>query len=127
MKAFFDVNVLLEVLLAGRKKQHIAETALFRAHEAYISPLSAHIYVRFGQKEQHDTNQLLKDLESFNVIPMDEDTVHWATLNRRDDDFEDALQVGCAIINGCENFYTFNKKLAKRYDNLPTLKVHLLN
>lgn len=125
MKTCFDVNVLLEVLLRGRKKSNVASTILSRTQQAYISPLSAHIYVHFGKKENHNIADLLEDLQNYKITDMGEPAVRWAIRNRQDDDFEDALQIACAVLEGCGKFVTFDANLSKKYSHF--IDIHLLS
>ncbi|HTE22556.1 MAG TPA: PIN domain-containing protein [Candidatus Limnocylindria bacterium] len=118
MKTCFDANILLEVLLRGRRKAEVAAAALVRAEQACISPLSAHLYVYFGQKEKHTLADLLEDIQSYKITDMGSPVLRWAITNRQDDDFEDALQVACAVLGDCKQFVTFDGKLAKNYGSL---------
>jgi predicted nucleic acid-binding protein len=65
-------------------------------------------------------------MQDYVMIELSADDFAWAFDNARDDDFEDALQLAVAIRTGCDTFVTFDKQLAKNYNNLPTLKVVLL-
>lgn len=115
MKSCIDINVLLETLLESRQHADQAMEAIRQAGTATISSLSVHLYVYFGQRERHSLASLLEDLSAYAVLTMDEQVVRWAVANRQDDDFEDALQVGCAVLEGCKKFITFDQKLAKNY------------
>lgn len=126
MKTFFDTNVLLETILEGRKKSHVAGIVLSRAEHSYISPLTAHLYVYFAKKEGHAVNELLKDLQSYQLTDMNSPAVQWAIKNRKNDDFEDALQIACAVLDGCDIFVTFDKNLYRDYKDLPTIEIRLL-
>jgi hypothetical protein len=50
----------------------------------------------------------------------------WAFTNLRNDDFEDALQIGIAIGNGCTDSLTFDRGLHKAYVDLPSINMKLL-
>lgn len=126
MKIFFDANVLLEVLLEGRKKAHMAHSYIARVRDGYISPLVAHLYVRFGTKEGHVLEDLLEDIKLYKITEMNQKTVQWAMQNLKDNDFEDALQIGSAIYAGCDVFVTFDEKLFKKYKSLAIIKIELL-
>lgn len=123
---FVDANVLLEVLLAGRKNAHIAASALSRASEISISALTYHLYVHFGKKDGHTIEALIADLADFKLIPIDEDIVKWAGLNYKSSDFEDALQVSCALRSQCDSFVTFDRELASKYKDTQHLGITLL-
>ncbi len=115
MRTFIDANVLLETLLESRKKPQQAAAAIEAAGTAVISPLVVHLYVHFGRKEKHAVGDLLVDLEAYEIQPITTAHVQWAKEHRQDDDFEDALQVACAVMGNCENFVTLDAGLAKKY------------
>jgi predicted nucleic acid-binding protein len=124
-KIFFDANVVVEIALQRERMQTSIEYLQKNVGRVYVSSLTIHLVVHFGKK--HSSVASLQDLLS-EFIPLGllpEDTA-WAFENTRDKDFEDALQLAVAIRTGCDIFYTFDKKLAKNYANLPTLKVILL-
>lgn len=121
MSAFLDANILLEVLLPGRPKAALAEK--YMQDEAVVSPLSAHLYAYFGKREGFSMEALTSHLGLLNFTSLGGDEVRWAITNRQDDDFEDALQVACAVINGSELFVTLDKSLAKKYQKFIEVKV----
>lgn len=123
MKTFIDANVLLEVLLAGRKRAATATASLRRIDDGAVSPLTVHLYVYFGRKEGYTIDELLQDLQNFRTVTMDAAVVDWARKNMRDNDFEDALQVASAVLDGCERFITFDTKLAKQYGDVLDIKL----
>lgn len=65
-------------------------------------------------------------LSDYTILPLDAVNFDWAFRNTRNSDFEDALQIAVALKNGCDEFVTLDKRLAKIYDNLPTMRVTLL-
>ncbi len=121
MSVFLDANILLEVLLPGRLQAALADN--YAQNEAVVSPLSAHLYVHFGKKEGFSVEALTSRLALLNYTNLGGDEVRWAITNRQDDDFEDALQVACAVISNSELFITFDKPLAKKYQKFINMKV----
>lgn len=115
MKTFVDANVLLETLLIGRKKAAIAVKVLSSAENVVISPLTTHLYVYFGKKENHTVSVLLEDLQAYQITPMNQPVFEWAVANRQYENFEDALQVACAVLGGCDRIITFDRQLANNY------------
>lgn len=113
---FLDANVILEALLPGRKNARIAQKFIENP-DSVISPLSAHLYVYFGQKEGFDTQTLLANISLYSICSLDYSAVNWATENCINNDFEDALQVACAVLSGCKSFVTFDRKLASAYQS----------
>lgn len=123
MKTCFDANVLLEVLLPKRLKPDIASEAIRRAKMPSISPLSAHLYVHFGKKENFEVSELITIVGQYQILDFGDQQVRWAIAHCRNDDFEDALQVACAVMGGCDTFVTFDKQLAKAYSPFINMKV----
>ena len=121
MSVFLDANILLEVLLPGRLKVALADS--YAQKEAVVSPLSAHLYVYFGKKEGFSVEALSKQLTLLNYTHLSGDEVRWAITNCQDDDFEDALQVACAVLSESELFVTLNKTLAQKFHKFINMKV----
>jgi predicted nucleic acid-binding protein len=121
MSVFLDANILLEVLLPGRQKAALADR--YVQNEAVVSPLSAHLYAYFGTKEGFSIETLTKQLALLNYTELGDDEVRWAIANCQDDDFEDALQVACAVISGSELFVTLDNPLAQKYQKFIKIKV----
>ena len=121
MSVFLDANILLEVLLPGRQKAALADR--YVQNEAVVSPLSAHLYAYFGTKEGFSIETLTKQLALLNYTKLGDDEVRWAIANCQDDDFEDALQVACAVISGSELFVTLDNPLAQKYQKFIKIKV----
>lgn len=121
MSVFLDANILLEVLLPGRRKTALAEECFLQ--EAIVSPLSAHLYAYFGTKEGFPIEVLTKQLALLKYANLGDDEVRWAITNCQDNDFEDALQVACAVTSGSELFVTLDKSLAQKYQKFIDMKV----
>ncbi|NNN21595.1 MAG: type II toxin-antitoxin system VapC family toxin, partial [Acidimicrobiales bacterium] len=113
MSTFLDTNVLLEVLLPGRPKAKAA--ARYALRESVVSPLTAHLYVYFGEKEGFPLESLMRNLALLKFTDLGDTQVRWAITNCQGDDFEDALQVACAVTYGSVEFVTLDKSLALRY------------
>jgi predicted nucleic acid-binding protein len=90
-----------------------------------MSALSGHLVFHFAKKDLPiaDIRLMISD---YDILPLTCDDFDWAHSNRRNDDFEDALQVSVAIRNGCEVFYTFDKDLAKAYKSNKLIKIILI-
>lgn len=120
---FVDANVLLESFLKGRK-QDLKAQEYIASHDVVISPLTAHLFVYFGQKDGLILDVLFDLLKKHRFTDCGTTEVMWAVHNIQGNDFEDALQVACAVTNKCESFVTLDKNLAKRYKNF--IKIDLL-
>lgn len=119
---FIDANVLLESLLKDRKKAEKAQKYI-TSHDVVISPLTAHLFVYFGRKDGISLEVLLDMLTKHRFTDCGTTEVLWAAKNHQNDDFEDALQVACAVINQCKFFATFDKNLAKQYKEFIKIKL----
>lgn len=114
MKYFLDANVLLEVLLPSRPHAKLAEGYVLDP-DAITSPLTAHLYMYFGLLAGMENKDLLNALSLYAFTDMGDAEVRWAINNCPDKDFEDALQIACALHSGCGTFVTFDKRIAKAY------------
>jgi predicted nucleic acid-binding protein len=123
MKTFFDANVLLEILLPDRDNPGRATRALRSATTQIISPLTVHLYAHFGRQQGFVLDDLLADVSNYATSDLGASEVAWAIKNHQDNDFEDALQVACALSSDAREFVTFDKKLAKNYQKFITVKV----
>jgi predicted nucleic acid-binding protein len=122
---FLDANVLLEIIL-GRDNEAIARKTLeTRQNNLFISSLTAHLVVHFG-KILVDLPVLRQFLSDYTILSLEGVDFEWAFTNLRNNDFEDALQIGVAIRNGCTDFLTFDKDLYKAYADLPSIRTMLL-
>jgi len=123
---FLDANILLEIIL-GRQKQQLAKDLLSKYSESLnISSLTAHLITYFGQKRV-ELIVLRRFLVDYTVLSLDSGDFEWAFNNIRNNDFDDALQLGVAIRNGCASFITFDKTLFDTYSNLKSISVKLLS
>jgi len=122
---FLDANILLEVILNRSNAQTVRKLLRKHAENLSISPLTVHLVVYFGLQVTN-LSVLQKFLSDFTILPQNSTDTDWAFNNCCDDDFEDAIQLGVAIRNGCTIFYTQDKKLYKNYKKLPQIKVVLV-
>ncbi len=119
---FVDANVLLESVLKGRKHALKAQEYI-GSHDVVISPLTAHLFVYFGQKDGIVLEALLDMLTKHRFTDCGSAEVTWAIHNIQSNDFEDALQVACAVTNKCKALATLDKNLASRYKKFITIKL----
>lgn len=122
---FLDANILLEIILS-RKNEVIARKTLDTYQsELFISSLTAHLIVHFG-KILVDLPVLRNFLSDYTILSLESVDFEWAFTNLRNSDFEDALQLGVAIRNGCTDFLTFDRDLHKDYVDLPSIRIKRL-
>jgi predicted nucleic acid-binding protein len=123
---FLDANILLEIIL-DRDKSIAARNLIENGTSSfYISALTAHLVIHFGQSIV-DLPILREFLADYTVLSLESSDFEWAFINLRNTDFEDALQLAVAIRNGCNEFITLDRKLAKSYSDLLPIQTRLLN
>lgn len=124
-KVFLDANIILEILLD--RKNNLKARKLIAAHAGglYISSLTVHIAVYFGQQEQ-ELSVIKTLLSDYHIESLTSQDTEWAFNNVRNDDFEDALQLAVAIRSNCQEFVTFDKTLFTTYKDLAAIKVVLI-
>lgn len=124
-KIFVDANILLEIVHERTRFDDMVAYIRNHSGRMTISPLTVHLVMHFGR--QIASRQALRQLLSeFAVLPMTATETNWAFDNICDNDFEDALQLACAINGECDTFATLDARLAKRYAALPQLTIQLL-
>lgn len=120
--SFIDANVLLETVLKDRKYAEKAQRYV-GSNNTIISPLTAHLFVYFGKKDGLEIKVLLDMLTKHRFTDFSTHQIMWAVQNLQDNDFEDALQIACAVLQGCQKFVTFDKKLAQNYQHFINIDV----
>jgi predicted nucleic acid-binding protein len=120
---FVDANVLLEVI-QKRRYSAACEKLLGNKEDKAISILTLDLVMYFVERDKLAWKPVKAFLESFDWLPVIEADAGWAFLNFKGDDFEDALQVACAIRENCNSFATLDKGLSKKYAK--DIKIHLL-
>ena len=109
-----DASVLLESVLKGRRNASKAQQYI-GSHDVMISPLTAHLFIYFGQKDGLSLDVLLDLLLKHRFTDFGTVEIIWSAKNHQGEDFEDALQIACALTSHCKEFVTFDKDLAKKY------------
>ncbi|MGH7234088.1 MAG: type II toxin-antitoxin system VapC family toxin [Candidatus Saccharimonadales bacterium] len=111
---FVDANVLLEVILR-RTRAATCEDFLSNNENKAISTLSLDLVMYFIERDNLAWKPIKTFLESFSWLPIVEADAQWAFAQFIGGDFEDALQVACAIREGCSKFVTLGGPLSKKY------------
>lgn len=122
---FIDTNVLLDVLLPDRPRFVLASQFISNSPSLAISALSVHLAVHFGKKFHLQPDNIKTAIELLAVLPIEQTTLQWAFTNLQNTDFEDAIQVACAVLSGCSQFVTSDVALAKNYSQF--INVQLLS
>jgi predicted nucleic acid-binding protein len=114
---FLDANILFE-LLFNRSKCELVQKLVYSQENNYISILTAHLVYHFGKKNKFSIEQLDTFMLDFKILNSGQEVYDLAKKIRKNDDFEDALQVATAIYNQVDEFYTLDNDLIKKYNNL---------
>lgn len=114
---YLDANILIEIAL-GRSKYKKIEKLLSEQNNTSLSVLSVHLLVYFGLKSGIDRKLLEAIAEKHQILDVTYDDYSWAKKNCVKDDFEDALQIACAIRNGATKILTIDKDMAKNYGHV---------
>jgi predicted nucleic acid-binding protein len=123
--SFLDANILLEIVLGRAKETVVREFLEKYGDNLFISALTAHLVVHFGQSIV-DQPTLRTFLTDYTMLGLESSDFEWAFTNSRDKDFEDALQLAVAVRNGCNLFVTLDKKLVSTYKDLMSIDVRLI-
>jgi len=120
---FADANVLLEAVLQDRPRAQAAQDCLGTSGSIVVSPLSAHLLAYFGVKDGLSLDEALRLLAQLKFTEFSTAEIAWACRNHQGGDFEDALQVACAVLSHSQKFVTFDKKLAHNYQKFLNIEV----
>jgi predicted nucleic acid-binding protein len=114
----FDANILLEVILE-RKNEHICrEMILTNKEDSCISLLTLDIVMYYVEREKVQVESVEEFLGTFIWLPIEESDARWAFAHFSGNDFEDALQISCALREQASRFVTLDKKLASKYSEV---------
>ena len=117
-----DANVLLEVI-QKRTRAKECEEFLSNDKNKAISILSLDLIMCFVKRDKLPWEPAKKFLESFIWLPITDSDAQWAFMNFKGDDFEDALQVACAIREGSSSFVTLDRSLSEKYKQTMTVEL----
>lgn len=114
-RVFLDANVLLE-LLQHRRYYAEARKAIEEHDQNLLvaSILSVDLVLYYVERDKSDKHAAFKFLSQYEILDMNQADYRWAQANDQGD-FEDALQVACALRHGCSRLLTLDKLLAKRH------------
>ncbi len=111
---FLDANILLEIIHERERFDDAVAYVRTHAGRLCISALTVHLVMYFGSKVT-EVKVLRQFLSDYRVLPVSVGDIDWAFDHIRGGDFEDALQVACAVNSGCTRFVTLDAALARRY------------
>jgi len=126
-KIFFDANILLDILLPSRpnhEKAISAYSVICQEYEHLATSeniLTTIEYIASKNRTSCETiyrffNGLKENFELYGFADILDESLmiyHKACIEKSKIDFEDLLQVQCAVKNGCVVFITEDKKIHK--------------
>lgn len=116
-RVLLDVNAIMELHYGRRAWQEVLAAVAEDDENArhVVTILSVHILLHFVEKDKKSKREAFEFLQNYEVCDMNEADYMWATQNDQGD-FEDALQVACALRHGCKKLITLDADLAKRHN-----------
>jgi len=117
-KIFLDTNIALEILLERKNKPVCIEYLQNIDGIFCLSSLSVHIIYYVSFKHLSKKSQIFEYLDQFKILDLSSADYEVAKKIIKDSDFEDVLQIACALRHGCQNFITLDQKLKKTYSSL---------
>lgn len=114
---FLDTNIILELFFHRSKyNQVVAElSSVSELDGITISILSVTFFMYHVEKQNRSLSEAHDFLGKYQILDMKEADYNWAQANDQGD-FEDALQVACALRHGCKKIITLDRLLAKNHD-----------
>ena len=121
-----DANILLDVALERTHKtacESLIDTARKNREELAITALTLDIVMYYAERHRIDMGWIQQYLNLFTWLPVEEADAHWAFARFKGKDFEDGLQVACALREKCSKFVTIDRGLAKKYATLMQIEL----
>jgi predicted nucleic acid-binding protein len=110
-----DANVLIEIIL-GRKNAEICRKYIDSHKEDMATTvLSLDIVMYYTESNKLSLRPVEHFLRLFTWLAITDTDAEAAFKYFEDKDFEDALQISCAVREGCSRFVTLDRGLAKKY------------
>lgn len=124
---FLDANILMEVFFERQKLQAVRTklASMKGAFDLSTSILVVSILFYYAEKHKVDKQAVHKFLTNYILLDVTAEDYEWAKQNDTGD-FEDALQMACAMRHDATHFVTLDKLLPKNYANHSEIKIVLL-
>lgn len=107
MRVFLDTNAFVDMLLTREEKKFNEDAkTLFQIAveneqiELFVSSVSIATSFYLGRKYPRTIDKIRSLLDVINPLPVDDRDVKYA-LSTKMEDKEDAMQLSCALSNGC--------------------------
>lgn len=114
---FIDASILLSILDEDEFLPKITK-AVEQYENIWISPLSYLFGYERCRRLKISLEKIHEELSFYEIVAIDSQTIEKAKSICFDSDFEDAVQVACALEANVPNFLTNDSKQAKRYKTL---------
>lgn len=111
-----DATIIMELFFNRAKRPEVLRYMEEQGDKArYVtSILSTHILFYYVESKHINKAAAHAFLAQYGVLDINEADYLWARANDQDD-FEDALQVACALRHGCQKFFTLDRKLVRNH------------
>jgi len=111
----FDANVLIEIILGRKNAKKCQQYIDLAKEDMAITVLSLDLIMYYAERNKLDLVYIEQFMRLFIWLPMTDTDAEWAFKQYAADDYEDALQIGCALRERCARFVTLDQGLKKKY------------
>src|SRR5260370_93884 len=114
----FDANTIIEIILKRKRVEACRttiETAQASGEDLAITTLSLDLVMYYAEAKKLNLKEVEKFLRLFVWLPLTEADAQWAFTHFKGKDFEDGLQIACALRERCGEFVTLDRGLYKKY------------
>lgn len=113
-----DANMLIEIILGRKYEQSCRNYISATTEDLVTTMLSVDLVMYFAENKKLEQKKVEEFLRLFIWLPMTDQDGEWAFSHFNNDDFEDAMQISCAIREGCSRFATLDGGISRKYSNL---------
>lgn len=112
--AFLDVYILMEIFFHRSQAGTVAQWLDSNGKTLVTSALAVDLVMYFIERKHQSKDLGRQFLQQYQVLSLTANDVNWAYQHDAGD-FEDALQIACALRHGCQQFVTLNHKVRPMY------------
>ncbi len=110
-----DANVLIDIILDRQHFKACRQYIDLAKDDMSITMLSLDLIMYYAESNKLPLRPIEQFLRLFTWLPMTDADAAWAYAHYKAKDFEDALQVACALRERCKTFATLDAPLSKKY------------
>ena len=111
----FDANVLIEIIVDRKSAKGCRDYVDSISDDMATTILSTDLVMYYAEGNKLDVQPVEQFLRLFTWLPMTDSDADWAFRHFKGKDFEDALQIACAVREGCKRFVTLDRRLSEKY------------